>query len=90
MKMLLHKQWVRVLLVALVLCLMLPLVAACGNAETPDADDKQEQTGNKPGNDTPNTNQPDKDDPTPEEPGKDDPEDPADIYDVPDSLPESL
>ena len=90
MKMLLHKQWLRVLLVALVLCLTLPLFAACGNPETPGTDNKQEQPGDKPGNDdTPNTDEPGKDDPTPEEPGKDEPEDPADIYDVPDSLPES-
>ena len=93
MKMIKHNALLRLLLVALVLCLMLPLFAACGEPEgTPNTDDKQDQPGQSDQPNQPNQpgqNTPDKDDPTQDVPGKDDPEDPADIYDVPDSLPES-
>ena len=93
MKTMKHITLLRLLLVALVLCLTLPLFVACSTPEeTPDTDNKQDQPGNNPGDDKPNTDQPGTDDPTPEDPGKDDPEkpeDPADIYNVPDTLPES-
>lgn len=87
MKVFTHKLWLRVLLVVLVLCLALPLVAACSNVETPDTDD---QPGDDQPNDKPNDkpNDPEKPD-EPKDP--EEPEEPEeeDIYDVPDSLPES-
>ena len=63
-----QRAWLRLLIVALVLCLMVPLFMACNNEETPN---ENNQT-NKPNNNQ--TQQPQ----TPS------------IYDVEDSLPESL
>lgn len=87
MKIMQHMTLLRVLLVVLVLCLTLPLFAACSDPETPNTDDKQEQPGNK---DPEEGKDPD-DEKDPEDNPQDPPEepdDPADIYDVEDSLPE--
>lgn len=86
MKSTLHTVLVRFLVVMLVLCLLIPAFAACNDPETPNTDDKQDQPGDQPDDqpdDKPDDQPDDKPDDKPEEP-----EDPADIYDVEDSLPE--
>lgn len=81
-----HKNWLRGLLILLVLCLMVPAFAACSNPGTPTPGDDKPGTEN-PGEDKPGEDNPPEDNPPEDNPPDTPPEEP-DIYDVADSLPE--
>lgn len=83
----LHNIFLRLFALALVLCLMLPLFAACGEPETPNTDNNKQEE--QPGKDEPGKDEPGTDEPGKDEPDIEKPDDPTSIYDVADTLPES-
>lgn len=87
MKKFFYRHWLRILLVLLAMCVMIPSFVACADAPSTGDDNKQEQPGDQPGSDEPGTDKPGTDEPGTDKP--EEPQGPASIYDVEDSLPES-